>query len=83
MGITPISEIRQIGVARPSPEAESVRPPFALEGSSRTEDDSYGAAHEEAERGLEEEDEETGEESNLVSEDGSGFSHSGSVNFFA
>jgi len=84
MGISPIIEIRQLGEMKSTKNAEAVTPPFALERSNRTDDDAYGAAHEEAERGLEEEEETPAGEAEGTPENGSDApSTGGGVNLFA
>lgn len=84
MGISPIIEIQRVGLVKGEPpEAESVAPPFGPEGSKRTDDDFYVTAHEQAERGLEE-DHAGADESNEASEEGSAaLGGGGSVSFFA
>lgn len=51
--ITGIREIGQVSLRR----EREVRPPFALEGSGRMEDDAYGESGGQADRGLEDEEE--------------------------
>ena len=84
MGISPIIEIRQVGAVAPPREVDSGSPAFALKQTNRTNDDSYEAGHEEADRGLEEEDEPTGDDAEESTESGSCTADGGArVNFFA
>jgi hypothetical protein len=57
MELGPIAGIRAVSPVMAAHVEREVQPPFALDGAGRMEDDGYnGAAREETERGLEEED---------------------------
>jgi hypothetical protein len=61
MGLSPIASIREVDKASSTRADREVAPPFALDRSGRMEDDVYNEHSEDAERGLEEDAEQTDE----------------------
>ncbi len=84
MELRPVRGIRGLAQVSTSRIEREVEPPFALDASSRMEDDAYSGTGHRAQRGLEEEDSEPAEET-AGSTDASSTSGEpdGKVNFFA
>ncbi len=84
MELRPILGIRGLGPASTARIEREVEPPFALDPSSRMEDDAYNGTNQGAQRGLEEEDSEPAEETTDAPEASSNSAEPDSnVNFFA
>ena len=83
MELSPIAGIRAVRPATARDERE-VEPALGLDRSARMEDDAYHGAHQDTERGLEQEDQEVAEEAGGRSDIRSNSSDAESrVNFFA
>ena len=84
MEVSLIAGIRAMNSAAVPRDEFEVPPPFALKPSGRMADDAYRGAHQETERGLEEEDDEVAEEADSLSDTITRTSDSKSrVSFFA
>ncbi len=84
MELGPIPGIRGLGAASTPRIEREVQPPFALDPSSRMEDDAYNGGGQGAQRGLEEEDSEPAEETADATEASSASVEPDTkVNFFA
>jgi len=83
MEIGPITAVRPVPVAKPSPAAPDLSRVFEVEYLGQSADDDYTPANRKAARGLEDEEDEAGEDLPEAGADRAPLTPSGRVSFFA